>query len=225
MGTFCKNVGGSNMKTAMAIFCLLSFLLMGCSYQTNKEHAGSKTHSDNGIPSYYDQYILNPQVTDDRALQKVGERLRDRKGEATLKAVNLPHQTYQIGPIQLTIREAKILHYKPDYSLIDFYHSYTHEEEFDFVKLFVEIQNTADQPLQFAPVAIMRTNSGEQKIWEDDIYLEELNGKIEANGTKKGNLGFILENSQIESITIKTSDVFNEKDEKIHNAKEIKVDL
>lgn len=205
--------------------CLLLITLTGCSFNDEKSVA-AKTSENNTIPSYYDDYILNPQVSDDRLLQEVGQFSRDHRGELTVKATEHDSHTYKIGDsIELTIREAKILHFKPDYSLIDFYHSYTHDQEFDFVKLFVEIKNTSNQPLKFAPIATMNTNTDELKTWEDDIYLEELNGEIPVNGTKKGNLGFIIEKSNIDSIEIMTSDVFNKKDELKNEGETIRIEF
>lgn len=218
------------MKKSLYLCLLSSLLLIGCSdYNTEQSVTEdikfNSTNSTNKIPGYYQDYILSPQVIDDRSIQEIGQTFRDNKGEAKLKAINNDSQTYMIGSIELTIREAKILQFKPDYSLIDFFHSYTQAETFDFVKLFVEIKNTSDKPLKFAPAAIINTNSGEKKTWEDDIYLEELNGEIKDNATKKGNLGFIIEKSNINSIEITTSDVFNQKDEKLNNAEKIKIEF
>lgn len=218
------------MKKAICLFLLLSLLLLGCSNNNVEqsmaaENKSTSLSSTNKIPSYYKDYILNPQVIDDRSMQEIGQTFRDKKGEATLKAIKNDNLTYKMGSIELTIREAKLLHFKPDYSLIDFFHSYTHEEEFDFVKLFVEIKNTSDEPLKFAPVAIVKTSSGEKKTWEDDIYLEELNGEVAANTKKIGNIGFIIEKAKVDSIEITTSDVFNTQDKKINKAEKITIDF
>ncbi len=215
--------GGSAMKQVIYL-CLLLITLTGCSFNDEKSVA-AKTSSNNTIPSYYDDYILNPQVSDDRLLQEVGQFSRDNRGELTVKAAEHDSHTYKVGSIDLTIREAKILHFKPDYSLIDFYHSYTHDQEFDFIKFFVEIKNTSNQPLKFAPIAILNTSSGEKVTFEDDIYLEDLNGEIAPNGMKNGNLGFIIEKSNVNSIEIMTSDVFNEKDEMIYDGETIRVEF
>ena len=59
---------------------------------------------------------------------------------------------------------------------------------------------------------MIETSSGEKLDWEKDIYLEELNGEIEGNSTKKGNLGFIIDASKdLEWIELTTSDVFDQK--------------
>ena len=213
--------GGSAMKQVIYL-CLLVITLTGCSFNDEKS-AAAKTNEGNTIPSYYDGYILNPQVSDDRLLQEIGQFSRDHRGELTVKGLENNSHTYKIDSIELTIKETKLLHYKPDYSLIDFYHSYTHEPEFDFVKVFVEIKNTSNQPLKFAPIAILHTNSGEKKTFEDDIYLEELNGEIAGNSTKKGNLGFIIENSDVDSIEITTSDVFDGMDRKLNSGEKFEI--
>lgn len=217
------------MKSTICLYVVSVLLLAGCSDQAEPAdkiesvHAVATKHSSE-IPAYYEDYILNPQVTDDRSLLEEGQTSRDNKGEVTLKAVNTDDsQTYEIGPIEMTVREAKVFHFKPDYSLIDFFHSYTHEPEFHVAKLFVEIKNTSDKPLKFAPVSLLNTSADEMKLWEDDIYLEELNGEMAAGETKKGNLGFIIENPEIDSLTITTSDVFEEGEKKIQNAKEIEL--
>lgn len=180
----------------------------------------SAADQTNDIPGYYDGYVLSPQVTDDRLLQETGQNKRDAKGEATVKAVNMDSETYKAGPVELIVAESKILQLEPDYSLIDFFHSYTHEQEFEVVKMFVEITNTSDEPIHFAPVALLETAEEELKLWEDDIYLEELNGELAPGETKTGNVGFIIEKGGIESINITTSDVFDSKDKQIAKAVE-----
>jgi hypothetical protein len=169
------------------------------------------------------EYVSNPQVTDDRSLVNVGESFSDEKGEAELKAIKKVDEEIEVGPIRLIVKEVKVLSYRPDYSLIDFFHSYTHEEVFHFVKIFVEIENQSNETLNFAPAALLETDKGEKKTWEDDIYLEELNGKIEPGEKKAGNLGFIIEKSDIKSISIITSKVFDENEKELNNEKVIKV--
>ncbi|MGG3924378.1 hypothetical protein ABET51_00060 [Metabacillus fastidiosus] len=217
------------MKQSIFLFILSLFLLIGCSNNnTEKEAAANnkqeeKTETANNTPEYYKNYVPNPQVINDQNIQNTGQTFHDEKGEATLKTITAKKQTKKIGAIELTIREAKILDFRPAHSLIDFYHTYTHDEEFTFVKLFVEIKNTSNETIKFAPVATLNTNANELKTWEDDIYLEELNGEIEANSLKSGNLGFIIEKANINSIEITTSDVFNKDDQKLDSAEKINI--
>jgi hypothetical protein len=181
------------------------------------------------------QYQQNPQVPDDQSLLNVGQTYSDAKGEATLKAINDVKQTYKVGPIELTVKEMKMIHLRPDYSMIDYFHVLTHDEEFDFVKVFVEIKNTSSEKVNFAPIALLKTSSGETFDWEKDIYLEELNGEIAGNSTKSGNLGFILNASEsgthndgaknIEWIEITTSDVFGKEEKKINESEKIKIEF
>lgn len=210
------------MKKAFYLFALSVFLLGGCSDQEDSTVVASAAAGKNDIPEYYENYVLSPQVTDDRILQENGQNKRDAKGEATVQAVNMDKETYEVGPVELTVEESKILQLKPDYSLIDFFHSYTHDQEFEIVKMFVEITNTSDEPLHFAPVALLETATNELKIWEDDIYLEELNGELAAGETKRGNIGFIVEDGSFDSMTLTTSDVYDNQDRKIAEALEFK---
>lgn len=134
--------------------------------------------------------------------------------------------THDIGSVQLRIKDMKLIHLKPDYSLIDYFHVLTHEEEFDFVKVFIEIKNTSSDKVSFAPIALLETSSGEKFDWEKDVYLEDLNGELEGKSSKKGNLGFIVEKSEsLEWIEITTSDVFNQDGMKIHDSKKIKIEF
>lgn len=218
------------MKKAI-FFCAAAMLLLaGCSEPAEPAVSAAENQAEPveltaEAPAYYNEYVQNPQVVDDRLLQEVGQTLRDRKGEINLKSINAEAQTLNIDSIKLTIRETKVFHFQPDYSLIDFYHSYTHDAEFDTVKLFVEIENTADVPLHFAPVALIETNAQETKTWEDDIYLEELSGEIAPGEKKKGNVGFIIEKSEIDSLTITTSDVFSIEEKKLADAQKINVEF
>ena len=206
----------------------MSLLLIGF-LTTTEQSVSAEKQTNSKIPTLSLATIKTtfeiPKVSDDKSILEVGQSSRDQRGEITLKAIQNESQNYKLDAIEFTIREAKILHFKPYYSLINFYHTYRHEEEFDFVKLFVEIKNTSNKPLKFAPVALLNTSSGETKTWEDDIYLEELNGEMEANGIKKGNLGFIVKKANFDSIEITTSDVFNNLDQKLTTAEKIKVEF
>lgn len=208
------------MKKTVYLMMLSALLLGGCSEQADSKVVALAADQQYEIPRYYEDYVLSPQVTDDRMLQETGQNKRDAKGEATVKAVNMDSETVEVGPVELTVAESKILQLEPDYSLIDFFHSYTHDQKFEVVKMFVEITNTSDEPIHFAPVALLETAKGETKLWEDDIYLEELNGELAPGETKQGNIGFIIEEGDLDSVTITTSDVFGNKDKKIADALE-----
>jgi len=201
---------------------LMTFLLLVISGCSNINAAPAKENPAN--LDYLNDYDSNPQVTDDRSLLEVGQSVSDEKGEATLKAINQVNQTYEEGPIKLTVKDMKIIHLRPDYSLIDYFHVLTQQEEFDFVKVFIEIENTYTEKMNFGPIALIETNTGEKLDWEKDIYLEELNGEIAGHEIKKGNVGFILKsNEDLEWIEITTSDVFNKDEEKIIDSQKIKI--
>lgn len=251
------------MKQALSILFLI-LLLVGCSSNTssenNKKITGNENQTENNAnekndetkqqknqkqtESKIDEYQPNSQVTDDRSLQKVGQTYADQKGEATLKAMKNVNKTYEMGSIELTVRETKMIHLRPDYGMIDYFHVLTHDEEFDFVKVFVEIKNKYSEKVNFAPIALLKTNTGETFDWQKDIYLEELNGEIEGNATKFGNLGFIVNatdghahieghNEQsdhkkakdIKWIEITTSDVFDKEHKKISDSQKIRIEF
>lgn len=210
-------------KQAIYLVLASALLLSGCSDKGDAQIAEAATNS--GVPEYYNGYVQNPQVTADKSLTKAGQSIRDDKGEIVLNAANLESGTHRIGGIEMALKEAKLFHYKPSYGLIDFYHSYTHDTEFHVVKFFVEIKNATDEPLSFAPAALLETDAGETKLWEDDIYLEELNGEIAPGETKTGSIGFIVENPDIDAVTLTTSDLFNSKEEKIQAAEKIEIEF
>jgi hypothetical protein len=255
------------MKQTLSMMFLI-MLLVGCSSnpspENNETTKKSETQTENNvnekndetnqeqIESKMDEYQPNPQVTDDSSLQKIGQSYENEKGEATLKAIKNINKTYEVGPIELTVREMKLINLRPDYSMIDYFHVLTHEEQFDFVKVFVEIKNTSSEKVNFAPIALLKTNTGETFDWEKDIYLEELNGEIKGNATKLGNLGFIVnvtddhahkeehreetggqsheeehsdEAKNIEWIEITTSDVFDQDKKKISESQKIKIEF
>ncbi|WP_078409407.1 hypothetical protein [Priestia abyssalis] len=259
------------MKQTFSVLFLI-MLLVGCSAnaapdsdETNKENATeterptnekntetSKQKDSEQTENQTVEYQPNPQVTDDRSLLEVGQSYEDDKGEATLKAINNVNQTYKVGPIELTVKEMKLVHLRPSYGMIDYFHVLTHEEEFDFVKVFVEIKNTSSEKVNFAPVALLETNTGETFDWEKDIYLEELNGEIQGNAVKTGNIGFIVnatdghahkeqhdehaggdsekdehdnEAKNVKWIEITTSDVFDQTENKISESQKIKIEF
>ncbi|WP_286183076.1 hypothetical protein [Bacillus sp. ISL-55] len=199
--------------------------LIGCSVEGSsnpsavKEEPVLKEKKENSPPPRKSmiEYVPNPQVTDDRTLLNVGETFRDEKGSAELISYKKLNQKVAAGPIEMVVKEAKLIKYHPDYSLIDFFHNYTHEEQFTFVKIFLELENKSDQVLNLAPVALIETDTGEKITWEADIYLEELNGMIVPGEKKAGNIGVILENPDIKSIKITTSKVFNQNEADVFN--------
>jgi hypothetical protein len=214
---------GFLLKKIIVLMTILSLLLVACSSNESSTEAPVKEQIDT---EYVKDYSSNPQVTDDRTLLEVGQSFSDEKGEATLKAMNQVNKTYEVGPIKLSMKDAKVIHLRPDYSLIDYFHMLTHEEEFDFVKVFVEIENTSTEKVNFAPIAVIETSSGEKFDWGKDIYLEELNGEIEGETIKKGNLGFIIDPSKdLEWIEITTSDVFDKDEKKINDSQKIKIEF
>ncbi|WP_440970332.1 DUF4352 domain-containing protein [Peribacillus frigoritolerans] len=157
-----------------------------------------------------DVYVPNPQLPDDIKLNQIGQNVSDAKGELTLKAYKKVNETLNVGPIEVNIKEMKVMHATPDYSMIDFFHGYTHDEDFDIVKVNVEIKNNSDKKIKFSPVAFLETDRGEHLTWEDEIYLEELTGEIERNGSKSGNIGFILNDGNIKGISVISSDAVDD---------------
>lgn len=209
-------------KQAIYLVLATALLLSGCSDKQETQITEAAEPNGEAL-AHYKGYVQNPQVTADKNLLKAGQSIRDDKGEIVLNAANMESGTHRIGGIEMALKEAKLFHYKPSYGLIDFYHSYTHDTDFHVVKFFVEIKNTTEKPLNFAPVALLETNAGETKLWEDDIYLEELNGEIAPGETKKGSIGFIVENPDIDAVSITTSDLFDENEKKIQAAQKIDI--
>lgn len=230
---------------SIAVFIVM---LAGCSSNANteKQNAGDEQkvkaapQSTSSQKDSRDEYQPNSQVTDDRSLTKAGQTFSDDKGKAVLKDIKQVNQTYKIGDVELTVKEMKLIHLRPDYSMIDYFHVLTHDEEFDFVKVFVDIKNTSSKKVNVAPIALMKTNTGETFDWNKDIYLEELNGELEAGAEKSGNLGFIVNASsghdhdeeshqkkakEIKWIEITTSDVFDHNHQKISDAQKIKIEF
>jgi hypothetical protein len=204
----------------------ISFLA-GCTTEqanANKDIKTAATVKAEHKPAVAEVYVPNPQVTDDSQLNKAGDSFTDRKGELTLKEVKDVNKTLTIGGIHYTIKNVKLMHYVPDYSMIDFYHPYTHDEEFDFVKVGIEIKNTSNENYHFAPIAMMNVNGTIHKTWEDDFYLEELNGEIAPSQEKKGNIGFIVEELDgMSEIEILSGDLVGLNKEKIADPVTMKI--
>ncbi|MEH7332360.1 hypothetical protein V7161_06965 [Neobacillus drentensis] len=214
------------MKQIMFIFSFI-FLLAGCSFSSIQSNSKAEQPQEKKVSeAEHDAYYNSPQVTDDSTLQRPGQSFTDEKGEATLKAMKQLNKTYHFGDIEYTIREVKLLHYRPDYSLIDYFHPLTEAEEFDFIKISVDIKNLSKEKRQFAPVALFETNTGVKADWNQDMYLEHLNGVLEGDEVKRGSLGFIVKDTKthkIDWIKILTSDVYNVKQERLEEAQTIQI--
>lgn len=232
------------MKKGLLILAML-VIMAGCSSNTDngEDHSDEAFETDETKQAVEEKgtlieeaqetedsnaYVPNPQLTDDRSLQEVGQTYTDDKGSSALKAIKHINKAYEIGDIQLTVRDIKVIDHTPAYGMIDFFHSLTHDEEFDFVKVNVEIKNESNQTMQFAPIAVLELSTGEKRYFDQDIYLEDLNGLLKENETKTGNLGFILEKplqGELEWVKITTSDLLNENQEIVSKAQEIKIDF
>ena len=214
------------MRILVYLFLLL-LILAGCSASNTNNSRGVENIKEKPVlEKNKDVYVPSPHITDDLNLLKIGDTVSDSKGELTLKEYKQVNMEIRVGPADMTIKDIKVMHFVPDYGMIDIFHDYTNNEEFDFIKIGIEVKNTSNDQIKFNPIAFLKMNSGEHKIWEDDIYLEELPGKIKSNEVKKGNLGFILEDTvEIKWVELLTSDVVNKKDESIEKAKNIKIDF
>ncbi|WP_075981698.1 membrane lipoprotein lipid attachment site-containing protein [Bacillus massilinigeriensis] len=228
------------MKKIIFLLCIIS-LLTACSAKKEKkifQNEATQVKSEQGeeegqtalknssenMKLNFGAHAPSPQVSDDQLLQKVGTSITDSKGKLTLRAMNDSNIIEKIGPIKLEIKEIKMMNYRPDYSLIDFFHFYTHDEEFDLLKVKVELQNTSDHPVMFNPLAYLSIGN-EKKSWLDDVYLEELNGVINGGEVRSGNIGFIVNWEDVNEVKIITSDALDEAKKVISKGKNISLKL
>ncbi|WP_283152774.1 DUF4352 domain-containing protein [Guptibacillus hwajinpoensis] len=171
--------------------------------------------------------VDSPQAPDDSSLTEVGQTFQDADGSIKLKAVSDYNEKTEIGDVELTISDVKVMKYEPSPDLIDFFHGYsTNEEKFNYVKVRVNVKNTSDETVNFAPVSLLETSDGEKKGYDDDFYLESLYGDFAPGEERIGQLGFVLNETDVEnlkSLTIHTSNVFDEQKETITNSKEIAI--
>ncbi|WLR56812.1 DUF4352 domain-containing protein [Mesobacillus subterraneus] len=206
------------MKKYLLLMMAVS-ILSGCSFaqaDANLETKPFKTAVEKPIKKNTDVFVPNPQVADDRELNTPGDSLSDDKGEITLKALKEVNKTFNLDGIEYKVKEIKLLHFIPAYSLIDFFHPYTHDEEFDFVKIGVEVKNHSSESYHFGPVAMVNINDTIHKTWEDDFYLEELHGEILSGQKKQGNLGFIVDELEnLEKVEILSGDLVDKDKKKI----------
>ncbi len=171
----------------------------------------------------------NPQAPDDASLMKVGQTTEDIDGKLTLKAIVADPVHAETGPVTMTVSHAKVFLYRPSYDLIDYFHGLTHEDEkFHYVKFRIGLKNNSEKPVFFNPVAVVKTNTGEEVSWEEEFYLESMNGKLAPGKEKEGSMGFIIDETDIErleSVELETSSVLNEKKEEIAKANTISIAL
>ena len=63
----------------------------------------------------------------------------------------------------MKIKNVKLIHNLPTYSLMDYFHYYTeHYEEFEFIKVEVELINHSEN-VRFGPIAHLNTSNGEKE--------------------------------------------------------------
>lgn len=204
-------------------------MLSGCASSTGaKNEEANDRMSTNETQSEKNEkaYVPNPQVPDDLSLKKPGETYSDAKGKITLKKIKEVNKTISVGQVEYTIKDVKLLHNVPEYSMIDFFHAYTDETDFNFLKVGIEIENHSGKSYHFAPIAMIKINQSMKKTWEEDFYLEELNGVVKPGEMKKGNMGFIVDDLEsIDEIEILTGDLVNEKKQVVEKSKRITLAL
>lgn len=219
------------MKNLFFVLFVLA-LLAGCINvlmieMTNYEHpnhaaAESMKKTETMEAPKYQQLIPSPNVPDDLKLIRSGQSITSQKGKLTLKSILPVNKVYLLNGIEFIINDVKIMHFKPNTSLNEFFHLYTDKNEFDFIKINVELVNSKSEKVNFSPIASLNFNS-QHLIAEDDFYQENLNGDIAGGETKTGSLGFILQNppAKINKIDITTSDVVGPKMRVMYTAKQI----
>ncbi|MFE7062771.1 DUF4352 domain-containing protein [Sutcliffiella sp. NPDC057660] len=208
---------------------LTAALLAGCTANSSNNSA-SEVHAEtqaNGKSTEILSFKDSPQAPDDRELTIKDSQFKDEDGSITLKQFAQVHEKKQTGNISMTISDVKVMQYKPSPDLIDFFHGFTHEEtEFPYVRVNVVVKNNGDKPMHIAPVSEITTNQGETVTWEDDFYLEKLNGELKPGEEKVGSLGFILDETDpeaLESLTISSSEVLDGKKDKMADGVEFEV--
>ncbi|MBN8209059.1 DUF4352 domain-containing protein [Bacillus sp. NTK071] len=230
------------MKYVLLIFLSASLFLGGCAANNEQQNAGSQDESSTNTAEQSDtnqntgsstkestenkNIVDSPQAPDDSSLTEVGQTFEDQDGSITLKAISDYNETTTVGDVELTISDVKVMNYSPSPDLVDFFHGYSdNETQFNYVKLRVSVKNTSDQTVNFAPVSVLETNN-EKKGFDEDFYLENLYGDFAPGEEKTGQLGFVLNKTDVEkleSITVHTSDVFDENKESLTKAKSITI--
>ncbi|MGB8000188.1 MAG: DUF4352 domain-containing protein [Anaerobacillus sp.] len=222
------------MKYVLVTLLSASLFLGGCAGNSAGQNATSQTEDSTkqvdveksetkNDQQEHKGLIDSPQAPDDSSLTEVGQTFQDADGSIMLQAISDDNERREIGDVTLTISDVKVMKYEPSPDLIDFFHSYsTDEEKFSYVKIRVNVKNTSDETVNFAPVSVLETSEGEKKGFDDDFYLENLYGDYAPGDERTGQLGFVLNETDIkklESITIHTSDVFDEKKETLSKSK------
>ncbi|KPB04055.1 DUF4352 domain-containing protein [Bacillus sp. CHD6a] len=217
------------------IIGIAALLLSGCSVEnTGKENNTSeavsasenetKTESTDTTSQTFQD---SPQAPDDSNLTEVGKTLEDADGIITLNQYANLNETKQIGDITMTIADVKVMNLRPSPDLVDYFHGFTHQEvEFPYVRVNVKVKNNSKETLNFAPVAKLTTDQGETVTWEDDFYLEKLNGELKPGEEKVGSLAFIIDEStpeELKSLSIQTSEVFDDKEKKVGKTEEFQI--
>lgn len=172
-----------------------------------------KKSVDNVVSAQENESSNYPQAVNDTGLTTIGGTAKDENGKIILKAVSDGKETLDINPIEVTFKNIKILNYSPELHLIDYFHGYTeHEDQFNYIKLNITAKNTSKQRVYFNPVAMIELNTGEKISWEEDFYLEHLNGEFKPGQKKTGTMGFIVDETKIKDIKsfkLSTSEILN----------------
>lgn len=77
---------------------------------TKKKRQLKKNRGNCTTTGKKDVYVPNPQLPDDINLNQIGQNVSDAKGELTLKAYKKVNETLNVGPIEVKVKEMKVMH-------------------------------------------------------------------------------------------------------------------
>lgn len=150
----------------------------------------------------------------DGPLTKAGQWTKDGESKVTLVKINDDNQTYDIGPIKLTIESVKLLqHTNVDTETaedIKSVHGKDINGELNTIQIIYTVENTADTNIMFRAVDTLTTDTKAQIMGTSDFAHNnnEFFGKVAVEGLSvlpyfNGPL------TEINSVNIFTGDVFD----------------
>ncbi|RPF52176.1 DUF4352 domain-containing protein [Aquisalibacillus elongatus] len=190
------------MKKLLAILFATSLVLAACGGDETEEQDNTSDdqtqdeQSENNGESESSTEETDGSTEETSEDAQVGDVVETEGGTFTLQAKTDSEQTFETGPIVLTVEQVVTASGELEGDMAEFMEA----DELDYVQVDLTVENTSDDDMTFyAGQGTMATSTGEQL--DPDMWLSDhIEGDMMANTKASGSFYYVLENSNAEDV-------------------------
>lgn len=127
---------------------------------------------------------------------EIGETTENEGGTFTLHSRNQEAQTFETGPVELTVEKVVAASGELNAELANMMDT----DEIDYIQVDLAVENTSEEDITFfSGQGEMATSTGEQ-LEPDMLMSDHIDGEMMGNTNASGSFFYVLENSNAEDI-------------------------